>query len=173
MGLGQARTGPWDLPGPQRGPWGSPEVSGDPGSGTRGPRPAREGGFTSTPRGGAPRFPPGIPGRQTPPGPPGGSRPPAGPRREKSPLFPGNPSRGVTGGPPREVDVKGGPETPVFGKIGLFGPLPGSGTSEGAKISILTEIPFDFGFLKSCGFQSKSGKMRVNTRIPLILAIFG
>jgi len=99
----RGRPGPWELPGglpdpvpgvcpdpvpgtrilgsrappPQRAPEGSP---GGPGQGPGDPRTPREGGFTSTPRAGAPRFPGAVPGpggpREVRKGPPGGPWPP-------------------------------------------------------------------------------------------------
>jgi len=155
---------PEGVPLPWRGSPARPRGSGVPDTG--------RGGFYINPsrRGPAvPRGPGSRRGREGPPPEVPGDRP--GPARQNSP-FSGNPRRGVTGGPPREVDVKGGPGTPDFRKIGLLGSSRDPGTSKGAKISILTEIPFDFTFLKSCWFQSKSGKMRVNTHIWPILAIF-
>jgi len=90
----------------------------DPGPGSPVPGGRREGGFTSTPRAGAPRFPAGIPGTpwsQGPPGPPG--RPETTPPRRgsKIPLFP---ALGNRGAPARGVDVKpppGDPGIPEFG----------------------------------------------------------
>jgi len=97
---GSARTrspgpGSWDpgLPRP-RGPGG---VSGRPRTGSRGPGPRREGGFTSTPRAGAPRFPGAVPG-------PGGPRegrkgPPGGPPGRQTPPGARKPLPGTAGCP--------------------------------------------------------------------------
>jgi len=137
----------------------------DPGSGVSGRRANR--GFTSTPRGGPPRFPGGgAPDPGVAPGPRGSRRPPPS-RGEGSqiPLF----RDPRTTPPPRGVDVK---ETPAGSQIPKRG-SPGPGSSKQPKSPFLTEIPFDLRFLKSKRIQSKMPKMRVITHFWGFWLFFG
>jgi len=97
-GLGEARN---PVPGSRR----VPDPSGRPG----------EGGFTSTPRAGAPRYPRRGPGVR---GSPGGLRDlPGGPKYHPRPWRAPDPLSGNRGAPARGVDVKpppGDPGNPDF-----------------------------------------------------------
>jgi len=126
-GPGPQSPGGVSRPGGRAGP---PRLP-DPGIGV--PDPGLRGGFTSTPRAGAPRFPGSgrpVPGSRGP----GPGQPDQGPEGPGNPAFPAFPRRGFTGGSPRGVDVKETPPEPIFPKIPIFGVSPGSGLQKGSKV---------------------------------------